>query len=155
MAHLRLIPVTLREANAYVARLHRHHDPVTGHRWSIGVANNGVLVGVAICEQAKARLESPFMAEVTRVCTDGTKNACSILYAACARTAEAMGYDMIKTFILKSEPGTSLKASGWLEDGEVEAQNWSRPSRGREITEHSKEPKVRYIKFLREAGAAK
>jgi hypothetical protein len=137
---LRLVPVTLKEANAYVKRLHRHHDPVTGHRWSIGVA---------ICERAKARLASPFMAEVTRVCTDGTKNACSMLYAACARTAEAMGYDTIKTFILASEPGTSLKASGWQEDGEVEAQNWSRPSRGRVITEHSKEPKVRYIKFLR------
>jgi hypothetical protein len=146
---LRLVPVTLAEANDYVRRLHRHHEPTHGHRWSMGVSDNGHLCGVAICERAKARLESPMMCEVTRVCTDGTKNACSMLYAACARAAEAMGYDTIKTFILKSEPGTSLKASGWLEDGEVEAQNWSRPSRQRAITGHSKEAKVRYVKFLR------
>ena len=150
---LRLVPVTLKEANAYVTRLHRHHDPTRGHRWSVGVANDGHLCGVAICERAKARMESPFMCEVTRVCTDGTKNACSILYAACARAAEAMGYDAIKTFIFKSEPGVSLRASGWLEDGEVEAQSWSHPSRGRVDKEHTKEPKVRYIKFLRDHPA--
>ena len=145
---LRIVPVTLREANAFVARLHRHHGATTGHRWSLGVADNGHLCGVAICERAKARMESEMMCEVTRVCTDGTKNACSMLYGACARAAQAMGYDVIKTFILKSEPGTSLKASGWLADGEVDARNWSRPSRQREITEHSREPKIRYIKFL-------
>ena len=60
-----------------------------------------------------------------------------------------MGYDAIKTFILASEPGTSLKASGWKADGEVEAENWSRPSRRRVISKHSEEPKTRYIKILR------
>jgi hypothetical protein len=147
---LRIVPCTLAEANAFVKKLHRHHDPVTGHRWSIGVSDNGHLCGVAICERAKARLESPFMCEVTRVCTDGTKNACSMLYSACARAARAMGYDLIKTFILASEPGTSLRAANWHEDGEVEAQNWSRPSRQRKVTTHSEEKKIRYIKFLNE-----
>ena len=60
-----------------------------------------------------------------------------------------MGYDVIKTFIFRSESGVSLRASGWVEDGEVPAQSWSRPSRKRNATEHAKEPKVRYVKFLR------
>jgi hypothetical protein len=146
---LRLVPVTLKEANAFVLKLHRHHDPVSGHRWSVGVSTlHGKLVGVAICERSKARMESPFMCEVTRVCTDGTSNACSMLYAACARAAEAMGYDEIKTFIFASEPGTSLKAAGWQPDGQVEPENWSRPSRKRKITKHSQESKVRYVKFV-------
>lgn len=150
---IRLVPITLREANDFVNRLHRHHRATVGHRWSIGVAEDGRLCGVAICERAKARLESRFVAEVTRVCTDGTKNACSILYAACARAAEAMGYDSIKTFIFASESGTSLKASGWIRCGDVPAQSWSRPSRQRIHKEHTTEPKVKWVKILRDSAA--
>ena len=40
--------------------------------------------------------------EVTRLCTDGTKNACSFLYGAAARIAKEMGYKQIQTYILES-----------------------------------------------------
>ena len=44
---LELVPVTLREANGFVQQYHRHHKQVAGHKFSIGVAQDGKLVGVA------------------------------------------------------------------------------------------------------------
>lgn len=38
---LSIRPLTLREANAYVAFHHRHNKPVVGHRFSIGVSDGG------------------------------------------------------------------------------------------------------------------
>lgn len=93
---LRLIHVELKEANDFVGLLHRHHKPVVGHRFSVGVAN-GILRGVAICGRPVARLCAKDTLEVTRVCTDGTKNACSMLYGACARAGAALGYKKIQT----------------------------------------------------------
>lgn len=115
MAGLRVIPLTLAEANAAVARWHRHHKKVVGHRFSIGAMVAEQLVGAAIVGRLVARMTEQYrVAEVTRLVTDGTKNACSLLYSAAARAAEAMGFDSIQTFILASEPGTSLLAAGWV-----------------------------------------
>lgn len=79
---LELVPVTLREANGFVQQYHRHHKQVAGHKFSIGVAQDGKLVGVAICGRpVSRRLDNGTTLEVNRLCTDGTRNACSILYA--------------------------------------------------------------------------
>ena len=111
---LKLIPLTLKKANELIARLHRHHKPVVGHRFTIGVEKDGELVGAAVTGRPVARMTEQYStAEVTRLVTDGTPHVCSKLYSASARAAEAMGYDRIQTFILGSEPGTSLVASGW------------------------------------------
>lgn len=108
-------PTTLKEANAYVEELHRHHGRVVGHKWSLAAYKNGRLCGVAIVGRPTGRyLDNGKTLEVTRLCTDGTRNACSALYAACARRARAEGYEKIITFTLQSEPGTSLKAAGWM-----------------------------------------
>lgn len=105
---------TLREANAYVEELHRHHGKVVGHKWSLAAYKDGRLCGVAIVGRPTGRyLDNGSTLEVTRLCTDGTRNACSALYAACARRAKREGYAKIITFILQSEPGTSLRAAGW------------------------------------------
>lgn len=78
---LELVPVTLREANGFVQQYHRHHKQVAGHKFSIGVAQDGKLVGVAICGRpVSRRLDNGTTLEVNRLCTDGTRNACSILY---------------------------------------------------------------------------
>ena len=37
-------PLTLKQANALVASLHRHHKPIQGHRFTIG-PENGTLRG--------------------------------------------------------------------------------------------------------------
>jgi hypothetical protein len=123
---LRVVPLTLKQLNEIVDKLHRHHKPVRGHRFSIGVVNeNGDLVGACSVGRPVSRWYDPYqVAEVTRLVTDGTKNACSILYAAAARACDAMGYKRIQTYILDSESGTSLKASGWSLDGKTVGQQW-------------------------------
>ena len=45
---LEICPMTLREANAYVEQYHRHHGPVVGHKFSIGLSDGEKIVGVAI-----------------------------------------------------------------------------------------------------------
>lgn len=121
-----LVPLTLKEANELVAKLHRHHRPVVGHRFSIGVRDpERGLVGAVIVGRPVSRKYDPAqVAEVTRLVTDGTKNACSFLYAAAARAAAAMGFEAIQTYILADEPGTSLKAAGWTFAGMTDTADW-------------------------------
>lgn len=118
---------TLREANIYVERHHRHHDRVVGHKWSLAAYKDGRLCGVAIVGRPTGRrLDDGKTLEVTRLCTDGTRNACSCLYAAAARRARKEGYSKIITFILQSEPGTSLRAAGWtMEAAKAGKPRWN------------------------------
>jgi hypothetical protein len=88
-----------------------------------------------------------FTAEVTRLVSDGTPNACSMLYAAAARVARDLGYRRIQTYILASEPGTSLKGAGWTKDKDVKGRSWSCPSRPR-TDKHPIEDKTRWFKQL-------
>lgn len=127
-----LVPVSLKEANAFVDDLHRHHKKVQGHKFSIGVKKDGKLVGVCIVGRPVARsLDNGTRLEITRLCTDGTKNACSFLYGAAARAAWALGYSVIGTYILSSENGSSLKASGYKFVHVTKGRSWSCPSRPR------------------------
>lgn len=131
--NLHLIPISLKAANAFVEELHRHHKASRGHKFSIGVADDDdVLRGVVIVGRPVARgRDDGLTAEVTRLCTDGTPNACSMLYAAAWRAAKAMGYLRIGTYILASEDGTSLRAAGWREMHSVTGRSWDTPSRRR------------------------
>lgn len=123
---LTLTPVSLKEANAFVAAHHRHHKPVTGHKFSIGCAAEGRLVGVAIVGRPVSRyLDNGLTLEVNRLCTDGTKNACSMLYAAAWRAARAMGYEKIITYTLDTESGASLRAAGWTCAGLAGGKRWT------------------------------
>lgn len=127
--HVRLKP---KEANAFVATHHRHHKPVVGHLFSLGAVIGGELVGVAIVGRPVARgRDDGVTAEVTRLCTDGTRNACSFLYGASARAAFALGFQRIGTYILANEPGGTLKAAGWRMIGQTKGGSWSCPSRPR------------------------
>ena len=123
---LTLIPVSLAQANEFVRQHHRHHKPVTGHKFSIGCAENGRLCAVAIVGRPVSRyLDDGFTLEVNRLCSDGTKNACSILYAAAARAARAMGYRKIITYTLDTESGASLRAAGWTNAGLAGGKAWT------------------------------
>lgn len=114
VAHLELFPIGLREANQYIKDHHRHHPPVTGYKFAIGCKNGENVAGIVIAGRPVSRyLDDGWTLEVTRLCTDGTQNACSILYSAAWRAAKALGYRHMVTYILESEPGTSLEASGW------------------------------------------
>ena len=122
---LRLVCVELAEANDFVGRLHRHHKPAVGHKFSLGAELQGQLVGVAIVGRPVARhRDDGETLEVIRLCTDGTHNACSFLYGACARAAFALGYERIGTYTLQDEGGASLRGAGWRLLGERSGGNW-------------------------------
>jgi hypothetical protein len=134
--------VTLAEANAFVLAHHRHHKKVRGHLFSIGAARDGKIVGVVIVGRpVSRRRQNGVTAEVTRLCTDGTRNACSFLYGAACRAAFSLGYKRIGTYILASEPGTSLVAAGWRLICQTPGRSWSQPSRPR-VDTHPLGPKL-------------
>lgn len=144
---LRAFPLTLDQANALVDELHRHHDPATGHRFSIGAfLEDGSLVGACIVGRAVAHKTPQYhIAEVSRLVTNGHRNACSFLYQSAARTAQGAGFWKIQTFILASESGASLRASGWINMGEAGGIAWK--SRGAKDT-HPSELKNRWERVL-------
>ena len=121
-----LVPVSLKDANAFVAEHHRHHKPITGHKFSLGCMQDGRLVGVAIVGRPVSRyLDDGMTLEVNRLCTTGEKNVCSFLYGAAARAARALGYGKIITYTLDTEPGTSLRAAGWFCAGPAGGVRWT------------------------------
>lgn len=147
---LKAVPVELKEATAYVEALHRHHCPVVRDKFRIGCSDGTKLVGVVQVAHPVARhMCDGKTVEVVRLCTDGTKNACSFLYSAAARVAKELGYSRIITYILESETGDSLKASGWVLDKDsCGGGSWSRANRIRE----TKSPlckKQRWVRWLR------
>lgn len=149
MSRLALCRVELANANAFVAAHHRHHKPVVGHKFSLGAVQDGELVGVVIVGRPVSRMrDDGSTLEVTRLCTNGARNACSFLYGAAARAAFALGYRKIGTYILKSEDGASLRACGWRLIGERGGGSWSSPSRPRT----DKHPTERKLLFELEAA---
>ncbi len=142
---MNLRPVSLKQANEYVAAHHRHSKPTVGHKFSIGVEKGGELVGVAIVGRPVARtLDDGYTAEILRVCTTGTRNACSMLYGASKRAARGMGYTRVITYTMTVEDGASLKASGFKPVAESAAQHWNRPSRPRDSEHHTISARVRW-----------
>lgn len=132
MKEIEIIPLTLAEANAFVEEHHRHHKPVVGHKFSIGVVKGDAVVGVAIVGRPVSRvLDDGLTLEVNRCATDGTKNACSALYSSAWRAVKGMGYKRLITYVLDTETGTSLKASNWRCVGEIRGKTWNTPTRPR------------------------
>ncbi len=126
---------------------HRHHKPTRGHKFSIGVSKNGALVGVAICGRPVARrLDDGYTLEVNRLCTDGTPNACSILYAAAYRAARAMGYNKVITYILDTENGASLRAAGYTCEGRAGGLEWNGAKAPKQADQYPRQMKTRWVK---------
>lgn len=131
---LRLVALSLAQANEHVAAWHRHNEPVLQCIFRVGVADeDGVLHAVAIVEYPKARGNvDGETVEITRLASDGTPNACSMLYGACARAAFALGYRRVITYIRADEPGSSVRAAGFRVVAERPARKgWHTPSRPR------------------------
>lgn len=141
---MELVPIEFDEAKAFVKRFHRHHGPPIGHKFSIAAASGDQINGVIMVGRpVSRRLDNGFTLEVTRLCTDGTKNACSMLYAAAWRVTRNLGYRRLVTYILKSEPGTSLKAAGWKKLYETPGKSWSVKSRPR-VDKHPLQTRIAY-----------
>ncbi len=123
---MKIIPISLKMANEFISIYHRHHKPCRGCKFCIGLIDKTELVGVAVCGRPVSRhLDNGFNLEINRLCTDGTKNACSMLYGACVRIAKAMGYQKVITYILQSENGASLKASNFTCEGIAGGEIWT------------------------------
>ena len=141
---LTLVPVSLREAHAFVNLHHRHHGPARGGKFAVAVALASAIVGVAVVSRPVARrLDDGFTAEVVRLCTLGHKNACSLLYAASWRAARAMGYRRLVTYSLAAEGGASLRAAGFGVVAQTRGGSWDRAERPR-IDDHPLQPKLRW-----------
>lgn len=144
MSKLRIVPIKQDEAKEFIARNHRHHKPPVGSIFQVACAIDDKIVGVAMVGRPVARhLDNGWTLEVNRLCTDGTKNACSMLYSASWRVAKNLGYRKLITYILGSESGTSLKASGWKCIGEAGGKSWSRDHRPR-VDKHPTQTKIKF-----------
>jgi len=141
---LEIVPIDFAEAKAFIKQYHRHHIPPVGHKFSIGCSDGKKIVGVATIGRPVARkLDDGWTLEVNRLCTDGTKNAGSMLYATAWRAARAMGYKKLITYILDSEKGTSLVAAGWKCIGKTTGGSWNCQSRPR-IDKHPLQGKLKF-----------
>lgn len=151
MVRLAIVPVTLDEANEFVRRHHRHHKPVPGAKFCVAVALDAgigtdslAICGVAIVGRPIARmLDDGWTLEVNRTCTDGTKNANSMLYGACRRVAFGLGYLKLITYTLPEEGGKSLTAAGWKCIGEAGGGKWGRKDRPR-VDTHPLQEKLKW-----------
>lgn len=146
---MKVVRIELSEANEFVELHHRHHKPVVGHRFSIAAEHEGKVVGCVIVGRPVARQsDQKHIAEVTRLTTDGTPNACSFLYAQAARAAKELGFRSIQTFILPTENGVSLKASGWTNMGQTKVGTWHTRTGRR-----SDQPEMQKIKYSKPLNA--
>lgn len=151
---MRIVPLTLREANDLVERWHRHSARTSndGGKFAIGLKHGDTLVGVAIVGRPVARLlQVPGAAEVLRLCTspDAPRGAASKLYARCRRIWQQMGGTTLHTYTLKRESGASLRGAGVMEPAaEVRPRQWDRPKRARTERDIYDEPKLRWTEHL-------
>jgi hypothetical protein len=135
MPNLELMPITFRQAKAFIEEYHSHHKPPQGWKFGICVhdrAKDRIVGVVTVGRPVSRHMDDGFTAEVTRCCTDRTPHVASMLYAAAWRAAKAMGYKRIITYTLDEEKGTSLIAAGWHEVAASEGGSWSRKKRPRE-----------------------
>jgi len=153
---LRIVPITQRAARAYIDANHRHNRPPRGDFFRVAVIDDGGAIrGVGQAGRPVAReLQDGTTVEITRVGTDGVRNGCSIMYGALCRAAKALGYRRAYTYTLAGEPGSSLRAAGFVEDATLPPRpTWDTPSRRRQqADEHGdKRPpgaKVRWVRIL-------
>lgn len=142
---LRVTPIDRAEANAFVARLHRHHKPSPGAKFYIAVSDeHNRIRGVAAVGRPVARhLDDGWTLEVNRCCTDGARNACSMLYGASWRITKELGFRRLVTYTLPEEGGSSLRAVGWKAIEGVGGHHWSNNVRKRASNPHTDgKPKV-------------
>ena len=142
---LEITPISINNAKIFIDKHHRHHKSPQGGLFAISVTESEDIVGVCIAGRPVSRhFDNGYTVEVVRLAVlDGYKNACSMLYSAVWRASRAMGYKKAITYILKKEPGTSVKAAGWKCIGEAGGGSWDRKSRPR-IDKHPPQMKLKF-----------
>ena len=141
---LEIVPISFGEACAFITEHHRHHKPPRGMKLCLAVARDGEICGVATVGRPVARnLDDGWTLEVNRLATDGTRNACSMLYSAAWRAVRALGYRKLITYTLADEGGASLRAANWTLIGKTTGGGWDRKQRPR-VDLHPLQAKLRW-----------
>lgn len=148
LAKLEIVPLHLWEAQEFVGKHHRHNDPPVGAKFALGCAIGDRVVGVGIAGRPVARhLQDGWTIEILRCCTDGTGNACSMIYGACRRAALALGFRRVVTYSRADESGTSLRAAGFRVIADVRGRHWNCRSRPR-VEKDEPQDKLRWESAL-------
>lgn len=143
---MKLVPATVRTAQAFIKEHHRHLPKVQGGLFAVACADDsGEVLGVVLAANPPRVWQGSGRVVISRVATDGSENACSMLYGAICRAAKALGYREAWTYTLPDEPGTSLRAAGFQYKGLTKAETWDRPSRSRNDVE-----KIRKHRWMRQ-----
>jgi hypothetical protein len=141
---LTIQPVTFSEACQFIKRHHRHHRPPVGSVFQIAANDGEAIVGVIVVGRPVARmLDNGLTVEVTRCCTDGTRNACSFLYGAAWKAAKSLGWSKMVTYTLPDEGGASLRATGAMPTNDVGGGVWVHSGR-RRTNDHPLGKKIRW-----------
>ena len=145
---MKVRPCTLKQANALVGQIHRHHKPARGHRFSLALySDEGNLIAVAICGRPVSRGCDPYgTLEILRCASVGTPNAISKLYGAVCRAAKAMGFHTVQTYTLPEEGGASLRASAFVFDGETDGRQWKHTDNKPRRTDQPNVNKWRWVR---------
>lgn len=150
---LRLAPCTMKVANAVVLSWHRHSTPISQKVIvAVRAMHGGETIGVAILGYPVSRvLDDGLNVEIRRVCVraEAPRNACSMLYGAMCRAASALGFVVAYTYTTEDEDAASVKAAGFVRDGQRAAGNWDMPSLRRDAEHHAEANRVRWIRVLR------
>lgn len=136
---MKVVPLTLRKANDFVERHHRHSARTSndGGKFAIGLEVGGELVGAAIVGRPVARMiqqiEGAGTAELLRCCVSDAapKGASARLMARCKKIWQLMGGTRLVTYTLEHESGASLNGAAASEEKKVRAESWSRQVRPR------------------------
>lgn len=147
-----LRPITVKAATSWCVTIHRHlRRELAGARFAVSVVDaTGALRGVGLVTSGPRVWEGTGRCNIARIGTDGVKNGCSMLYGALCRAAQALGYREAWTYTLPSEPGTSLRAAGFMEEGMTAGGEHDRPNqtnRRRRAAEQP-QPKRRWRRIL-------
>lgn len=142
-------PITIRDAQDFVGRHHRHSKPPRGARFALAALWGGEVVGVAIVGRPVARLlHDDDVCEVLRCCVqDGApRNTPSFLYGAVRRVWQAWGGRRVITYTLECEPGDSLRGAGFVAVAKTksEPKGWGRKDRAREVGDTDGKRKTRW-----------
>lgn len=150
---MKIVPLTLREANDFVDKHHRHSARTSndGGKYAIGLLHAGELVGVAIVGRPVARLlQEDGAAELLRCCTcpGAPKGAESKLNTRAKRIWQLMGGTRWHTYTLIRESRASIRGTFGPNRCEpaavVRGRRWDTPSRPRSARAIEAEDKLRW-----------
>ncbi len=106
-------PTYIEEANAFIAKYHRHSLPTVGGKFAVAAIHRSKVAGVAVAGRP-----------VVRRLDDGKTARVAII-------ARLLGYTKVITYTLEEESGASHRAVGGRVACQVRAREWSAPSRRR------------------------